>query len=175
MINELISKFPDEDAFLSLLLTFDKLLKKYAKMLEYEDAYEELRLFLIELIYDIKRKEAGSKNDGAVVRYISTAVKNKYIALSKKKKMEDAYNFSNLSDEQIAVWERITATEDRTDISYYFPIRDGLTDHEREILHLLIDCGYTANEIAVKYKISRQAVNKTKLRALNKIRKALCE
>lgn len=175
MIHELISKTPDEDAILSLLLAFDKLLKKYAKMLEYEDAYEDLRLFFIELIYYIKEKGIGRENDGSVVRYISTALKNKYIALSKKKKMEELLSLHNLSDDQIVVLEKISAAEDRTDISYYYPVRDCLTNREREVMHLLINCGYTVNEIAEKYRISRQAVNKTKLRALNKTRKALRE
>lgn len=173
MINEQIAKLPDEESSLALLGAFDKLLRKYARLLSYEDAYEELRLFFFELIYDMKGKDVGGENDGATVNYITTSVKNQYIFLSRKRKREDCTSFSEMSEEQIAFIERATATENWGQISDYFPSKDKLTKHEIEILYLLLVCGYSVNEIAKKYKTSRQAVNKSKLRALNKIRKAM--
>ena len=40
MITALIDRLPDDDAALQLLEMFDKLLKKYARLLGTEDAYE---------------------------------------------------------------------------------------------------------------------------------------
>ena len=49
MLSDIIKQIPDESATLELLKLFDNLLKKYARLLRYEDAYEDLQLFLIEL------------------------------------------------------------------------------------------------------------------------------
>lgn len=173
MINEQIAELPNEESCLALLHAFDKLLRKYARLLNYEDAYEELRLFFFELIYDMKIRGVGGENDGAIVNYITTAIKNQYIFLSKKRRREECTSFSEMSEEQIAFIERATATYSCGQISDYFPSKDKLTKHETEILYLLLVYGYSVNEIAHIYKTSRQAVNKSKLRALNKIRKAL--
>lgn len=169
MIKEWIEALPEEDALLALLAAFDKLLKKYARLLEYEDAYEELRLFFIELIYGMKQLGLSGENDGVYVGYISTAVKNKYIYLAQKAEREAALFLSNLRDESHEQ-ERCAAIENPGKISDYFPVRNRLTSREEEILYLLFVCGYSVSEIAGKYKISRQTVNKSKLRALRKIR-----
>lgn len=54
MLKDLIEKLPNTDACLELIETFDKLLRKYARLLRFEDAYEELRLFFIELILQLQ-------------------------------------------------------------------------------------------------------------------------
>lgn len=48
MIKSLIDRLPDDAAALQLLGMFDKLLRKYARLLGTEDAYEELRLFFFD-------------------------------------------------------------------------------------------------------------------------------
>lgn len=51
MLSDIIKQIPDERATLEFLKLFGKLLRKYARLLEYEDAYEDLQLFLIELLH----------------------------------------------------------------------------------------------------------------------------
>jgi len=173
MITSLIDKLPDDDAALRLLEMFDKLLKKYARLLGTEDAYEELRLFFFELLDRLKRKKLCSNSDGYAVSYISKSVKNQYIALSKARNSRREDTFSDLSEEQMIYVEQTAATDDRVDISVYFPRDNNLSDREKTILQLFFVDDYSIEEIAKQLNISRQAVNQAKNRALNKIRKAL--
>mgnify|MGYP004487357779 FL=1 len=71
--------------------------------------------------------------------------------------------------------EQIAATDDRVDISSYFPSDNRLSEREKAILQLFFVDECSIEEIAQQLSICRQAVNQTKNRALNKIRKALQE
>ena len=169
MIKSLIDKLPDEEASLLLLEKFDRLLRKYARLLNTEDGYEELRLFFFELLESLQQKTIRSDNDGYIVNYISKAVRNHYIALSKKHHMHNVSTFSELSEEQQTYVEQLAATEDHTDISAYFST-NALSDRERMIMRMLFDEMRSVDEIAKILKVSRQAVNQSKIRALKKIR-----
>lgn len=175
MIKSLIDRLPDDDAALQLLEMFDKLLKKYARLLGTEDAYEELRLFFFELLDKLKSKELCSDSDGYAVNYISKSVKNQYIALSKARNSRREDTFSDMSEEQMIYVEQIAATDDRVDISLYFPLGNKLSEREKVILQQIFVDEYSIEEIAQQLNISRQAVNQAKNRALNKIREALNE
>lgn len=170
MLKDLIDNLPNDDACLTLVDTFDKLLKKYARLLNYEDAYEELRLFFLELIFHIKEKGICTDNDGYIVSYISKSVKNQYIALSKKQKLGAVSTFSDLSEEQFIYVEQLIATKDRTDISEYFPHKVPLTAREILILRQIFEDEFSVDEVAQKLGVSRQAINQAKRRALTKIR-----
>lgn len=175
MITSLIDRLPDDDAALQLLEMFDKLLRKYARLLGTEDAYEELRLFFFELLDKLRRKKLYNNSDGYAVSYISKSVKNQYIALSKARNSRREDTYSDLSEEQMIYVEQIAATDDRVDISSYFPSGNKLSKREKIILQRLFVDEYSVEEIAQQMNISRQAVNQAKNRALNKIRKALDE
>lgn len=173
MIMTLINSLPNEEAYLQLLEMFDKLLKKYARLLGSEDAYEELRLFFFELLDKMRQNGLSSKSDGYAVSYISKSVKNQYIALSKARKACKDDLFSDISEEQMIYVEQISATDDRESISSYFPSQNKLSEREVEILYNFFVDGYSIEEIAQRLNISRQAVNQSKNRALSKIRSAL--
>lgn len=175
MIKALIEKLPDETAALQLLEMFDKLLRKYARQLGTEDAYEELRLFFFELLDGLRNKKVRGDNDGYAVSYISKSVRNQYIALSKARNMRKEDSFSDMSEEQLIHIERIAATDDKTDIYSYLPSDDKMSAREKEILRLFFVDEYSIEEIAQKMNISRQAVNQAKNRAIKKIRNALEE
>lgn len=119
MIQDLISRLPDEDACLELLSRFDKLLKKYANMLGYDDAFEELRLFFLELIYTLPSRSVSDKGDGCIVKYISNAVRNHYIYLSKQHG-ELPVLLSEVSEEQRVHIEYMTAQTSPAKLSEFF-------------------------------------------------------
>lgn len=102
MIWFLVDQLPDESAALQLLELFDKLLKKYANLLGTEDAYEDLRLFFLDLLAQLKGKGIRNDNDGYIVSYISKSVKHQYIAMSKAQDIRKEDLFSDISEEQIA-------------------------------------------------------------------------
>lgn len=170
MLSDIIKQIPDENATLELLGLFEKLLKKYARLLSYEDAYEDLQLFLLELLHAMKEKEIGAKSDGYIVKYIAVSVKNKYIVLSKHLKEFKEVSYADISDEQMIYVEQLAAKEDKNDISIYFPGSGKLSAREKQILELFFVKEYSIEEISNHLRISRQAVNQAKNRALNKIR-----
>lgn len=96
MLSDIISLVPDEQAVMTLVKRFDKLLRKYARFLEYEDAYNDLLLFFIELLHKLK-DNSGLQNDDAIVNYISKAIKNHYICLSKNSERIKTIVFSDMT------------------------------------------------------------------------------
>ncbi len=175
MLKDLIEKLPNNDACLELIEMFDKLLRKYARLLSYEDSYEEMRLFFIELIFQLKNKKICTDNDGYIVSYISKAVRNQYIALSKGHRMKREISFSDISEAQLIYVEQQTSTEDRYDISDYFPQKNPLSNRETIILKAIFMKECSVEKIAQELGISRQAVNQAKNRALEKIRNSITE
>lgn len=175
MLKDLIDSLPNDDAYMKLIDMFDKLLKKYAKLLSFDDAYEELRLFFIELVLQIKNRGIHTSNDGYIVSYISKSVRNQYIALSKKQRITKENMFSEISEEQLFYVEELAATTDSEDISDYFPQNTPLTSREKTILRKIFVEEYSVEEVAQILGISRQAVNQAKRRALTKIRNSITD
>ncbi len=173
MVGELIQQLPEEQAFLVLLERFERLLQKYARILAYEDAYEDLRLFFIELVLSMKNKEIINKTEGEIINYIGVAIKNHYIAISKSRKANRKICFSDLSEEQMTIIEDIAAEDDPTDISEYFPYVQILTNYERAVLYLIYVEGYSLAAIAKMNHVTRQYIYKVKHQAIEKIRKHL--
>lgn len=113
MIWSLVDQLPDESAALQLLGIFEKLLKKYARLLGTEDAYEELRLFFFELLDQLKEKGICADSDGYIVNYISKSVRHQYITLSKARNTRKEHLFSDISEEQMFFIEQLAASDDK--------------------------------------------------------------
>jgi len=100
-INEIErAKFGDEQSTLNLLDCFNPILRKYAYLLSYDDAYADLRCEFIGLIRSFP---VGNyfENNGAVIGYIQKSIFHSYIRLSKKKAVDKAATFFNeLSHQQ---------------------------------------------------------------------------
>lgn len=148
---------------------FDKLLKKYACLLPTADAYEELRLFFIELLYYMNAKQNVLENDARAVSYIEKSVRHRFSYILEKTNKLQEINFSDFSDEQLFLIEQEHSCSMQESISDYFPLRVELTELERKIITEIYTYGRPVSEIADMMHISRQAVNQTKLRALKKI------
>ena len=74
----------ENDAFEIMILKFQPLLKKYAFLLNYGDAYSEMYENFVECVYRIPLYQLHEpKNDSVILAYIKTAMKNSYIGLSK--------------------------------------------------------------------------------------------
>lgn len=61
----------DKEAMQELVDRFTPLMRKRANKLGYEDAYEDIRLFFIELIYSMKLEKIRLKEDGGITSYIN--------------------------------------------------------------------------------------------------------
>ncbi len=64
----------DTKAFLELISCFYPLLKKYALLLKYEDAYYDLQIRLIEIIVRIKLPGFQSTENPVLLRYVKNSL-----------------------------------------------------------------------------------------------------
>ena len=172
MFAELISRLPDEEAYVELIARFDKFLKKYAKLLDYEDAYRDLLVFYLELVNKLHNNNAVifPKNDGRIVNYITTALKHHYIALSRQKHAHIETNFSDFDLDYFTALERIPSPQIDDTFHELIPNK-ALSQWENQVVMLVFQYGYKVSEIAQITGKSRQAVNQAKKRALKKLSK----
>ena len=73
----------DKNALLEVITFFDPLIKKYFKLMNYdEDFKSELTIYLMELIRSINLSDFRILNDFTLINYIRTSVYHEYIFLS---------------------------------------------------------------------------------------------
>ncbi|WP_055669804.1 sigma-70 family RNA polymerase sigma factor [Desnuesiella massiliensis] len=154
-----------KNILLELIDAFSPLINKYSRLLIYEDAKSDLILFFIELIYKFPIDNKIFIKDEYVVSYISKAIKNKYIHLSKKKVSIE----KNEVELNLDIANNFFYNNSIDDKLYISDLFQYLTKKEKDVLILKYIKGYSDAEISKLYKISRQAVNKTKNKAFNKI------
>ncbi len=170
----LLAKSGDEDVMLEILNLFSPLIKKYTRLLNYdEDCRSELILKIITLVKnEIEPDKMQLLNDGAIISYISNAMYHHYIWLSR--------GISKIRDNE-------TTCEGETlinvlDNSHFNPdemedgllmetLRSILTERELICIKLIVLEGYTAKYVADKLGVTKQAVNQCKNRALKKLKK----
>lgn len=161
----------DEAVMLALIEQFNPLIAKYSRLLNTEDAFEEMRLVFIEAVMGLRLDRLRSHSDGVIVAYISKTVRTKYIAKNKRHEQE----------EDIVYWEDLDEFFKRkhepsnplfsAEEDFVRAIPPGvLNEKELDIITMVYLYGYSAAEIARAKKITRQAVNQIKLRALRKLK-----
>jgi len=167
-LRDLISKAKenDEKAMLDILEMFEPLIRKYHRLLSYdEDLKQEIIYKIIKLIKtEIIFENLRIINDYVLLKYIKDSVYHHYIYLSKNKK-------SMTNHEYI---EEITNPEARQSLNDDFIIVDLLksilTKKEFVCVYFTEIMGYTSEETAKMLHITKQACNQNKLRAIKKIK-----
>lgn len=153
-----------EEALLELLRRFKPLLNKYAyKLGDYEDAYSELQLHLIQLIKNIP-SDAASWNAGQLVSYIAKSINTYYIKLSK----QHCFRENNILEFNPDIMDSLTNENTTVFLKDYL---QELTRPQREIIFLHYIQGLSIQEIVSLRNISRQAANKIKNQALKQLQK----
>ncbi|MEA4894687.1 MAG: sigma-70 family RNA polymerase sigma factor [Oscillospiraceae bacterium] len=174
MISEIIAKSQegDNDATLFLVNRFNPLLKKYSRMLYYEDAYNDLLVDFLEMTKSMQINRIYRNEDAGVVSYIATSIHNSYIKrLIQIKHYHAIILYSDLTEDEQFHIESICSTVDKYSEYDYSTIKNILTESEMSIITSIYFMGYTVAETSHFYGISRQAINQTKLRALEKLKK----
>lgn len=162
-------KTGDEDCIMEIIQRFTPLLRKYNRKLNYDEAFSDLKIAFIEIIYSLPLESHPYMKEEQIVSYINKSIINEYIKLSKKKKLiNDKETRLNL---EIVGVDYMKDIENRSFINY---LLDKLTKLQKEILINKFIYGYTEVEIANQLHISKQAVNKTKKKALEILRSHLC-
>lgn len=159
----------DKKSLMEIIKKFNPIIKKYSRKLSYDGADSDLIISLIETIFFLPiLNNSNLKKDEYIVGYISTSVKNKYINLAKKN-TKISINETELNLDFITN-KMIFSAEDNIFIK---DLLDRLTKLQKKVIILKFFNGYTDNEIACNLHISRQSVNRTKNRALKKLRKEI--
>ena len=175
LFTEIVEAQKNRDHVAELIAFFNPLLKKYAYLLNYEDAYDELQIKLIELIYNLDLKQLKRTDNYTLLSYIKTCIHNCYIQKSKKYAEYTFYNrfIGEMSEESAFSIESQFSTLDTYQDFHARFYRLFLTQSECEIIFYLFYKQFTVSETAKAKKISRQAVNQLKLSALKKLRAKL--
>lgn len=164
-LKSLILNFRKEDmlAFEPIYSEFKRYIRFYSKKLGYEDALQELTLFLIELLYDIDLNLFKNDLSDGLSRYIAVSIRNKYIALSKENSRyalmctelyESEVFYTDSAVEKVCIEEALS----------------NLTNRQRLIIIYKYILNYSDAEISSLLGISRQAVNRIKNRAFSVLR-----
>ena len=155
-----------KNSILTFICQFQPLIKKYSYLLKYEDAPSELTLTFIETLYKIPINNPKFKQDKYIVSYINKSIKSSYIHLSKSRNKLCYYE----SPINLDITEDFYQTN-IVDKLFIYELLSLLTLREKEIINLRYFKEYSDIEISQKLRISRQAVNKTKNRAITKMKK----
>ena len=155
-----LAKTGDKNTKEAIYFKMEPLLKKTAGKLydyEYEDAFQELAVALLEGIEKIR----FIVNEGQCIKYFVKIIKNKaykmYVARSKEKELicDEEMDFSRVED---------SMSEMEICIAKLFvdEMCKGRSEKQREIVRMSIFDGYSDSEIAKKMNISRQYVSQCK-------------
>lgn len=158
----------NQEAMLQLIARFQPLLKKHARILNYEDSYNDLVLRFIETIHNAKIDTIKNKSEGAIVNYIARSVYHSYCKLVEQAiaQRTSPYSLDELSRQQLYSSDAYHSPEAE---ALEFP-KNLLTPYEEQILRLIYERDLSISKIAQKNNISRQAINQVKLRAECKLR-----
>lgn len=156
----------DREQALALLEKFSPLLKKYAFFMQSEDALPDFQCFLPAFSKNLQLDKLTMSTDGAIISYINKAIYHHYIALSKEKRHQ-------LPTVSIEIQTDYDPLQFDTAFSESDTYNNLLLLDLKRAYHVIYDHyfrQYSIQEIATSDNKSRQAVNKCKKTALEKLR-----
>lgn len=158
------------NALQEIIDRFRPTIRKFSRQLNYDCAESDLIISLIEIVRNIHLDKLIAKNDQIIVSLISKALKYRKIdlfrkhVLNSKEMYELDLNLSPALD---------TVNEDIENRLIFMHALKALSPIQRFIIVNKYFRGYSDAIIADKLKISRQAVNSAKNRALARLSKIL--
>ena len=162
----------DESLLQNFLNQFLPLLKKYAYKLAYPEALDDLQYHFIHLLLTINCDGFIDKDDIYILSYIRKTIHNRYIFLSKQQdKLRKTVFIDDLSESESLQMEHQNSTQDNYSKLFWDEIKSILNSHEYEIISLHYKFGFSIAEISRILHCSRQSINQTKNRALQKLKR----
>lgn len=164
LLKKLIVSFREGDmqAFAVIYEVFKKIIHYYSRKIGDEDSYQELMIFLIETLYSIELSKFSSDTRDNLKRYIAVALRNKYIAISKKNQSE--------GKEILCLCENDAIYNGSDDNILIRDMLGKLSHKQRQIIVYRYIYGYSDAEISDILGISRQAVNRLRNRGIAVLR-----
>lgn len=174
MLAELIleAQKGNKETMMLLINKFQPIIKKYSRLLHYEDASQDLTYFFLKLVLEFKIDDKN-KMDYQLLAYIKVAVHNHYIYLIKKliKKNQEVY-MSSLSELQRNEMEYNLSAGKESDPIFKIYLKDILSPSEYKMIYYIYVQGFSSSDLARIQGITRQAVNQKKNRILKKIKES---
>jgi len=158
----------DEAAMQFIIEKFRPVIRKYAMQLHYDGAESDLVISLIEFVYKLDVRKLQSRSEGELVSFIVHTIRNKKI---------DIYRKNNKGVEEIGI-DSVPAMPDSIDFTETSCFRETiwkLPKKQRAVIIAKYFYGYSDIEIAEMFRVSRQAVNQIKRRAIKALRKDMTE
>lgn len=155
-------KNKDMSRFGELYDAFAGLIRHFEIKLGYDDAGQELTVFLLELVYSLNTERFSSDDSDILKRYIAVSVRNKYIALSKRK--------NRIEHESGELYDCIACADEFEGSFTLKEAMNNLNERQRAALTLRYVYGYSDTEIAEKLGITRQSVNRLERKGLSVLR-----
>ena len=165
LLKGLIEDFKKQDmtAFEIIYEEFKGLIAFYSRKLNDADAFSELTLYFIEILYKIELSKFRKDKTDSLKRYIAVALRNRYIAISKKQSERHQNELNILENDSCCVgFEALIETLDT--LKY-------LTKSQRTIIIYKYIFSLSDFQIAEMLGTTRQAVNRLKNRALETLKK----
>lgn len=154
----------DKNKILDLIHKFEPLLNKLQRNSNYEDMKSDLLLFLFKLVDELSIKLENFEHDKNIISYIEKSLKNKSIYINKKN--QKICNLKECLDNHIVD----NKYEENFNNIIFNDLTKSLTSKERYIIHKIYLENISQAHIAKELNISKQAIYKTRIRALNKLK-----
>ncbi|MCY6355391.1 RNA polymerase sigma factor [Clostridium sp. ZS2-4] len=159
----------DTEKILDIINKFKPLIKKFSRKLIYEEAETDLTISFIEMIQTMNLNNFTSENEGKIINYINSVIRNKHIDLFRK------YVLRRTEEVELNLDILIDYTNNSIEDSILIEdLLNRLPKIQKTVLKEKFIKDHSDIEISQKLNISRQAVNKTKNRALKTLRNYLC-
>jgi RNA polymerase sigma factor (sigma-70 family) len=158
----------DEEAAVELLFKFRPAIKSFSKKLNYEEAETDLIIAFLETAKKINLRGFHVKSDGAIVNYFYFLLKNRSVNLFKNNVLRKIETVELKLD--IIADDAAGTVDDKVFVS---TLLDSLLPLQREVIKKKFLQEFTDKEIALSLGVSRQAVNRTKNRGLDNLRKII--
>lgn len=171
---DLISEAKEENpnSMLEIIKLFDPIISKYSRAANWdEDIRSELIVFLIEITHKIDPDSFRSKNDYAVLKYISKSIAHKYIHLNRSR--ASVLQAEKYTDKNYEVADACNCLYDDLHLLLFeAAIRPILTEKEYNCIVMIFLYGYKPIDAAKAMGVSRQTIHETKNRALDKLKES---
>ncbi len=163
-----------KNAMSQLVFQFDPLVKKLARRTEEKlqdrgDAEQELRIAIIKAVQSCHLENFPEDGDVPVLSYIVKSVRRRYIQLMMKKQAAPQLAPSVLDDLQLFD----PTSQNQWLIAEISELLDKLTPQQKKIITGYYYHGYSDQDMADRLHISRQAIYKSRMKALSLLRKQL--
>lgn len=164
----------DKNMFNLIIDKMEPLINKYVYLL-YKDDKEDARAELISALWEAVCNISFYNNDGQIVRFLSIALKNRYMELYKSSRKIHDYEL-NIEDKQEVIQNLVFDRNTYDDVIFNITIIKFVNRYngiKKDIIYLILIERLTDAEISKRLKITRQYVNRVRRNLLEKLKEEL--